>query len=89
MLSFRHLTLAAAVSLALSPAAFAQQSDTASGKRFSVVGGVTLLDPKDDTDRNNGLEFDGGPAPTASVSYHFTDNISAELWARWIPSTTE
>lgn len=80
MLSFRHLTLAAAVSLALSPAAFAQQSDTASGKRFSVVGGVTLLDPKDDTDRNNGLEFDGGPAPTVSVSYHFTDNISAELW---------
>ncbi len=80
MLSFRHLTIAAAISLALSPAAFAQQSDTASGKRFSVVGGVTLLDPKDDTARNNGLEADGGPAPTASVSYHFTDNISAELW---------
>ena len=82
MLSFRHLTLAAAVSLALSPVAFAQDAgaDTASGKRFSVVGGVTLLEPSGDADDNLGLEADGGPAPTASVSYHFTDNISAELW---------
>src|SRR5690606_39254003 len=82
MLSFRHLTLAAAVSLALSPVAFAQDAgaDTASGKRFSVVGGVTLLEPSGDADDNLSLEADGGPAPTASVSYHFTDNISAELW---------
>ena len=82
MKSFRTLTIAAALSLAIAPAAFAQDgnTDTASGKRFSVVGGVTLLEPTNHTERNQGIDADGGPAPTAAVSYHFTDNISAELW---------
>ena len=66
--------------VALSPAAFAQGSGaSASGKRFSVVGGATLLQPTKHS-ANDGIEVDGGPAPTASVSYNFTDNISAELW---------
>ncbi len=77
----RALALATLASLALSSAAFAQDggSDTASGKRVSVVGGATLLQPTKHS-ANDGIEVDGGPAPTASVSYHFTDNISAELW---------
>ncbi len=86
MLKFRThaLALAAVAAVAASPAVFAQdaygQTDTASGKRFSVVGGATLLQPNNDTGRNDGFKVDGGPAPTASFSYHFTDNISAELW---------
>ncbi|UNK42060.1 outer membrane beta-barrel protein [Luteimonas sp. S4-F44] len=80
ILNKRSLILATLASLAVSSAAFAQDTDTAAGKRFSVVGGVTLLQPNNDTGRNNGLKVDGGPAPTASVSYNFTDNISAELW---------
>lgn len=82
MKSFRTLTIAAALSLAIAPAAFAQDgsSDTASGKRVSVVGGVTLLEPTNHTERNQGVDVDGGPAPTAAVSYHFNDNLSAELW---------
>lgn len=76
----RVLVLATLAGFALSSAAFAQDSgDSASGKRFSVVGGATLLQPTKHS-ANDGLEVDGGPAPTASVSYNFTDNISAELW---------
>ena len=86
MLKFRThaLALATLAAVAAAPVAFAQdsfgQSDTAAGKRFSVVGGATLLQPNNDTGRNDGIKVDGGPAPTASVSYNFTDNISAELW---------
>ncbi len=76
----RTLALATLASLAVSSVAFAQDSsDTASGKRFSVVGSATLLQPTNSSS-NDGIEVDGGPAPTASVSYNFTDNISAELW---------
>ncbi|MDR6993216.1 OmpW family outer membrane protein [Luteimonas sp. 3794] len=76
----RVLALATLASLAVSSVAFAQDAgDTASGKRFSVVGGATLLQPTKSSS-NDGIEVDGGPAPTASVSYNFTDNISAELW---------
>ncbi|KHL60999.1 outer membrane beta-barrel protein [Xanthomonas euvesicatoria pv. euvesicatoria] len=52
--------------------------DTASGKHWSVVGGVALLNPK-----NNpapGLDVDGGPAPTLSASYYINDNWAVELW---------
>ncbi|NEM46114.1 MAG: OmpW family protein, partial [Xanthomonas perforans] len=52
--------------------------DTASGKHWAVVGGVALLNPK-----NNpapGLDVDGGPAPTLSASYYINDNWAVELW---------
>lgn len=80
MRSLRHLTIAAAVSLALSPVAFAQQSDTASGKRFSVVGSATILQPDSDPIPGSRIDIDGDVAPTLSASYHFTDNIAVELW---------
>jgi|GEM_PF-64206 len=52
--------------------------DTAAGKHWAVVGGVALLNPK-----NNpapGLDVDGGPAPTLSASYYVNDNWAVELW---------
>jgi outer membrane protein len=80
MRSLRHLTIAAAVSLALSPVAFAQQADTASGKRFSVVGSAAILQPDSDPLPGSRIDIDGDVAPTLSASYHFTDNIAMELW---------
>jgi hypothetical protein len=51
MRSIRILSLALLTSAAFAPAAFAQDSsttDTASGKHFAVVGGISLLQPKND-----------------------------------------
>lgn len=81
MLSLRQLSIAAAVSLAL-PAAFAQDaaSDTASGKRFSVVGSATILQPDSDPLPGTRTDIDGDVAPTVSATYHVTDNIGVELW---------
>jgi Outer membrane protein W len=78
MRSIKTLTLATFAALALSPAAFAQDSDTASGKRFAIVGGAALLDPK--SDPAEGLDIDGDPAPTLSASYYINDNFAVELW---------
>ena len=82
MLSLRHLLLTAAVSMALAPAAFAQDgtSDTASGKRFSVVGSATILQPDSDPLPGSRTDIDGDVAPTLSATYHVTDNIGVELW---------
>ena len=77
MTIFRSLTLSSALALAATPA-LARDSDTASGKRFSVVGGVTVLDPH--SDPATGLDIDGGPAPTLSATWHVTDNWGVELW---------
>ena len=55
----RILALAALAGLAVSSTAFAQDpGDTASGKRFSVVGGATLLEPTNRS-ANDGIEVDG------------------------------
>ena len=81
MRSIKILSLATLGALALSSTAFAQDGngDTASGKHFAVVGGVTLLQPKNDPAA--GLKkFDGGPAPTLSASYYINDNFAVELW---------
>ncbi|MBD8635460.1 MULTISPECIES: OmpW family outer membrane protein [unclassified Stenotrophomonas] len=88
------LTLSLLTSAAFAPAAFAQDytttaapadssyttgTDTASGKHFAVVGGVALLQPKNDP--IDGIrKFDGGPAPTLSLSYYINDNWAVELW---------
>lgn len=77
MTLFRTLTLTSALALAAAPA-LAQDTGTASGKRFSVVGGVTLMEPH--SDPATGLDIDGGPAPTLSATYHATDNWGVELW---------
>jgi len=82
MRSIRILSLALLTSAAFAPAAFAQDSsstDTASGKHFAVVGGVALLQPKNDP--IDGIKkVDGGPAPTVSFSYYINDNWAVELW---------
>lgn len=89
MKSLRHSSplLAAAVALAaasLAPAAFAQDADlsTSSGKRVSIVGGISQLEPTKnawagDTQR---IKAHGDVAPTASVTYHVNDNIGVEAW---------
>ena len=83
MLSLRHLSIAAAVSLALAPiAALAQEdaSGSAAGKRFSVVGSATLLQPDADPQPGSRTDIDGDVAPTISATYHVTDHIGVELW---------
>lgn len=78
------LALAAALALAASPAAFAQDAPGQAsntdygGKRVSVVGGVTLLEPHHNP--TAGIDIDGGPAPTLSATYHIDDNWGVELW---------
>lgn len=82
MRSIRTLTLATLTALAFAPAAFAQDTtttDTASGKHFAVVGGVSLLQPKNDP-LDGVRKVDGGPAPTLSFSYYINDNWAVELW---------
>ncbi|TKS54927.1 OmpW family protein [Luteimonas yindakuii] len=78
MTIFRTLTLASALTLATTPVLAQEGGDTASGKRFSVVGGVTLMEPH--SDPATGLDIDGGPAPTLSATWHVTDNWGVELW---------
>jgi outer membrane protein len=90
MRSISLLSLAAISALALAPTAFAQDAqqdiygkplstDSASGKHWAVVGGLSLLQPK--RDAATGIhKTDGGPAPTVSASYYFNDNFAIELW---------
>ena len=54
-------------------------TDTASGKHFAVVGGISLLEPKNDP-ITGVKKTDGGPAPTVSFSYYINDNWAVELW---------
>ncbi|KAF1687243.1 hypothetical protein B1992_04475 [Pseudoxanthomonas broegbernensis] len=80
MQSIRILSLALVPALALAAPAFAQSGDgdSASGKRIAVVGGIAHLEPS--SDAADGLQVDGGPAPTLSVSWYATDNFAVELW---------
>ncbi|MGO1000447.1 OmpW/AlkL family protein [Lysobacter sp. CA196] len=83
MMRFRHLTLALMGAMAFAPAAFAQDSttDTASGKRFAVVGGYALSQPtKNPLIGGVRTDLDGEGAATLSASYYITDNIAVEAW---------
>lgn len=56
-------------------------NDTASGKRFAVVGGYALAEPT----RNPSIagarsQVDGDGAATLSASYYINDNIAVEAW---------
>ncbi|NIJ70339.1 OmpW family outer membrane protein [Xanthomonas sp. 60] len=91
MRTIKILSLSLLTAAAFSPAAFAQDyattqdysttstTETASGKHFAVVGGVALLQPKNDPVEGV-RKFDGGPAPTVSFSYYINDNFAVELW---------
>ena len=86
MLSIRTLTLAlaaTAATAAFAPAAFAQDAsgDTASGKRFSVVGGYSLTEPtRNPVVDGNLTKAEGEGTPTLSAAWNITDNISVEAW---------
>ncbi|KRD31941.1 MULTISPECIES: OmpW family outer membrane protein [unclassified Lysobacter] len=83
MMRFRHLTLALLGTLAVAPAAFAQDADTgtAAGKRFAVVGGYALSEPtKNPSIAGARAQADGDGAATLSASYYITDNIAVEAW---------
>lgn len=83
MLSFSRLALSAALALAISPAAFAQDStgDTAAGKRVSIVGGYAMSEPTRNPEiAGTRAQLDGEGAPTLGVTYHVTDNIGIEAW---------
>ncbi|KAF1721788.1 OmpW/AlkL family protein [Pseudoxanthomonas wuyuanensis] len=82
MTSLRSLGIALVSVLAVSPAAFAQDSDgdRAAGKRFAVVGSATILQPNSDPLPGSRLDIDGDVAPTISASWYATDNIAIELW---------
>ena len=87
MLSIRTLVLAVAATLVI-PTAFAQDNtstadSTASGKRFAVVGGYSLLEPKSNPGTVAGArsDVDGDDAATLSASWYANDNIAVELWA--------
>ncbi|MGJ7903963.1 OmpW/AlkL family protein [Lysobacter sp. 1R34A] len=83
MMRIRHLTLALMGAMAFAPAAFAQDAatDTASGKRFAVVGGYALSQPtKNPLIGGVRTDLDGEGAATLSASYYITDNIAVEAW---------
>lgn len=84
MIRFRQLTLAMIGALAFAPAAFAQDAsttDSASGKRFAIVGGYSLSEPtKNPQIGGVRTNVDGGGAPTLSASYFINDNIAIEAW---------
>jgi len=81
MMRFRHLTLALLGTLAIAPAAFAQDAGTATGKRFAVVGGYALSEPtKNPSIAGARSQVDGDGAATLSASYYITDNIAVEAW---------
>ena len=72
--------LALATATVIAAPAFAQDNtDTASGKRFAVVGGIAHLQPKGDAGAGIG-DIDGDPAPTLSASWYLNDNFAVELW---------
>ncbi len=78
MQSMRLYGISAAIAALLAaPAAFAQDGDTASGKRFSVVGSATILEPDADP---LGADVHGDVAPTLSATWHVNDNVGVELW---------
>ncbi|KRB03352.1 OmpW family outer membrane protein [Lysobacter sp. Root690] len=83
MIRISHLTLALLGTMAFAPAAFAQDAstDSASGKRFAVVGGYSLSEPtKNPQIGGVRTNVDGGGAPTLSASWYINDNIAIEAW---------
>ena len=71
MMRFSHLTLAMLATLAVAPAAFAQDTGTtesASGKRFAVVGGYALSEPTSNPYIAGARTHVDGTSPTTSPS---------------------
>jgi outer membrane protein len=75
------LSFALLGTLAVAPAALAQQTDTA-GKRFAIVGGVAQSEPTGDARTATGTRatIDGDVAPTLGASWYINDNVAVEAW---------
>lgn len=84
MSSIRTLALAIATIAAGTAPAFAQDStsgDTASGKRYTIVGGYSLTEPtRNPVVANTLTDVKGGGAATLSFSYNIDDHWSVEAW---------
>lgn len=76
----RKLLVAAALTVAASPSAFAQDGSAGDHKRFSVVGGATVLQPHSDPSPGSRIDIDGDVAPTLSATWHVDENWGVELW---------
>ncbi len=89
MRSIRILSLALLTSAAFAPAAFAQDSsstDTASGKHFAVVGGISLLEPKNDPITGVKKTDGGRRRPSASAT---TSTITGPLNCGALPTSSK
>lgn len=77
-----HLSLALLGTLALVPAAFAQDAGTsAAGKRIAIVGGVAQNNPTGSVSLGaTRADLDGAPAATLGASFFVNDNIAVEAW---------
>jgi outer membrane protein len=76
----RHMTAALVAAVAFAPAAFAQDGGSADYNRFAVVGGYSIIQPKDTPIKGSDTYFEGGTAPTLSFNWYATENIAIELW---------
>lgn len=75
------IAVAALVGGIIATPAFAQDSGTASGKHFAIVGGFAHEEPTGHGTLDGGkIDFDGDAAPTLSASYYINDNIAIEGW---------
>lgn len=78
MLSLAVATLVGGI---VATPAFAQDNSTASGKHFSIVGGVAHQEPTGDGKLDGkDIDFDGSGSTTLSASYYINDNIAIEGW---------
>ncbi|MEN1958405.1 OmpW/AlkL family protein [Luteimonas changyuni] len=76
------ILIPAALAIAITPTAFAQDAGSAADKRVSVVAGYSMVEPTRNPEiAGTRTEFDGEGTPTLGVTYHITDNWGVEAWA--------
>lgn len=80
MIRTRHITLALAAAMAFAPAAFAQDGGSSDYNRFAVVGGFSMIQPRNNPIEGSDIYVEGSTAPTLSFSWYATENIAIELW---------
>ncbi|MGY0610712.1 MULTISPECIES: OmpW/AlkL family protein [unclassified Luteimonas] len=72
----------AALAIAATPVAFAQDAGDTADKRVSVVAGYSMVEPTRNPEiAGTRTEFEGEGTPTLGVTYHITDNWGVEAWA--------
>lgn len=81
-MSYLRLAALATALVAATPLAFAQDAGASSGKRVSIVGSATQLEPTKNAFAGDSqrIKADGDVTPTLGVTYHINDNIGVEAW---------